>query len=225
MQTTIRSGWSGVRFGQPEVGASAERRRITRASDIIAFSDMTGDRNPLHYDDALSARTVFGRLIVQGGVTSGLLNALVAEDLPGPGSVFLASSGSSSRLSVSARRSSHARRCLACGKTSRSARCQPPSQTRQARFACPARQQPTLCRSISRHRLPGGSAFPCSPTRCLQRAERMFEELSGMVRCKPRSQLYEHLIRYLCNPDIHSVERHPQRSAARGSPGASRPRD
>ncbi|WP_258117482.1 MaoC/PaaZ C-terminal domain-containing protein [Mesorhizobium onobrychidis] len=50
---------------------------------------MTGDRNPLHYDDVLSARTVFGRLIVQGGVTSGLLNAVVAEDLPGPGSVFL----------------------------------------------------------------------------------------------------------------------------------------
>ncbi|MDX8449420.1 MaoC family dehydratase [Mesorhizobium captivum] len=89
MQTIIRSGWSGVRFGKPEVGASAERRRVTRASDIIAFSDMTGDRNPLHYDDILSARTVFGRLIVQGGVTSGLLNALVAEDLPGPGSVFL----------------------------------------------------------------------------------------------------------------------------------------
>jgi acyl dehydratase len=50
---------------------------------------MTGDRNPLHYDGPLAARTVFGRLIVQGGVTSGLLNALVAEDLPGPGSVFL----------------------------------------------------------------------------------------------------------------------------------------
>jgi acyl dehydratase len=50
---------------------------------------MTGDRNPLHYDEKLAARTVFGRLIVQGGVTSGLLNALVAEDLPGPGTVFL----------------------------------------------------------------------------------------------------------------------------------------
>ena len=90
MQTITRSGWLGVRFGRPEVGASAERRRVTRASDIIAFSDMTGDRNPLHYDGTLAAHTVFGRLIVQGGVTSGLLNALVAEDLPGPGSVFLA---------------------------------------------------------------------------------------------------------------------------------------
>lgn len=87
--TNMQSGWSGTRFGKPEVGASAERRRVTRASDVIAFTDMTGDRNPLHYDGPLAARTVFGRLIVQGGVTSGLLNALVAEDLPGPGTVFL----------------------------------------------------------------------------------------------------------------------------------------
>ena len=50
---------------------------------------MTGDRNPLHYDEALATKSRFGGLIVQGGVTSGLLNALVAEDLPGPGSVFL----------------------------------------------------------------------------------------------------------------------------------------
>lgn len=50
---------------------------------------MTGDRNPLHYDDAVAAASRFGGRIVQGGVTSGLLNAVVAEDLPGPGSVFL----------------------------------------------------------------------------------------------------------------------------------------
>jgi acyl dehydratase len=50
---------------------------------------MTGDMNPLHYDAALAAASPFGGLIVQGGVTSGLLNAVVAEDLPGPGTVFL----------------------------------------------------------------------------------------------------------------------------------------
>src|SRR4029450_2994517 len=83
------SGWSGTRLGKPKAGAVAERRRGTRASDITAFTEMTGDRNPLHYDEGLAARSVFGRLIVQGGVTSGLLNALVAEDLPGPGTVFL----------------------------------------------------------------------------------------------------------------------------------------
>ena len=57
--------------------------------DVEMFSEMTGDRNPLHYDAALAAESPFGGLIVQGGVTSGLLNAIVAEDLPGPGTVFL----------------------------------------------------------------------------------------------------------------------------------------
>jgi acyl dehydratase len=50
---------------------------------------MTGDRNPLHYDESAARASRFGGIIVQGGVTSGLLNAVVAEDLPGPGSVFL----------------------------------------------------------------------------------------------------------------------------------------
>jgi acyl dehydratase len=57
--------------------------------DIELFTELTGDRNPLHYDTDAATRSRFGGLIVQGGVTSGLLNAVVAEDLPGPGSVFL----------------------------------------------------------------------------------------------------------------------------------------
>jgi len=57
--------------------------------DIELFTELTGDRNPLHYDEEAAERSRFGGLIVQGGVTSGLLNAVVAEDLPGPGSVFL----------------------------------------------------------------------------------------------------------------------------------------
>jgi acyl dehydratase len=57
--------------------------------DIELFTELTGDRNPLHYDSLLAGRSRFGGIVVQGGVTSGLLNAVVAEDLPGPGSVFL----------------------------------------------------------------------------------------------------------------------------------------
>jgi acyl dehydratase len=72
-----------------EVGDTASRSRVVEAADIERFTDMTGDRNPLHYDEEAAVRSRFGRIIVQGGVTSGLLNALVAEDLPGPGSVFL----------------------------------------------------------------------------------------------------------------------------------------
>jgi acyl dehydratase len=73
----------------PAVGDIASRARTVESADIERFSEITGDRNPLHYDEAACANSRFGRIIVQGGVTSGLLNALVAEDLPGPGSVFL----------------------------------------------------------------------------------------------------------------------------------------
>jgi acyl dehydratase len=71
------------------VGERASRTRLVSARDIELFTELTGDRNPLHYDEAAAAASRFGGIIVQGGVTSGLLNAVVAEDLPGPGSVFL----------------------------------------------------------------------------------------------------------------------------------------
>jgi acyl dehydratase len=71
------------------VGETAARTRTVRERDIELFTELTGDRNPLHYDEQAAAATRFAGIIVQGGVTSGLLNAVVAEDLPGPGSVFL----------------------------------------------------------------------------------------------------------------------------------------
>ncbi len=71
------------------VGEKAARTRTISERDIELFTELTGDRNPLHYDEEAAARSRFGRIIVQGGVTTGLLNAVVAEDLPGPGSVFL----------------------------------------------------------------------------------------------------------------------------------------
>jgi len=72
-----------------KVGDTARRSRSISHRDIELFTELTGDRNPLHYDAAAAARSRFGGIVVQGGVTSGLLNAVVAEDLPGPGSVFL----------------------------------------------------------------------------------------------------------------------------------------
>lgn len=70
-------------------GDTARRSRTVSAHDIELFTELTGDRNPVHYDEAVARASRFGGIIVQGGVTSGLLNAVVAEDLPGPGSVFL----------------------------------------------------------------------------------------------------------------------------------------
>lgn len=72
-----------------QVGDVARRTREVTARDIELFTELSGDRNPLHYDAELAARSRFGGLLVQSGVTSGLLNALVAEQLPGPGSVFM----------------------------------------------------------------------------------------------------------------------------------------
>ena len=72
-----------------QIGQTARRTRTVRQRDIELFTEITGDRNPLHYDETAATASRFGGIIVQGGVTSGLLNALVAEDLPGPGSVFL----------------------------------------------------------------------------------------------------------------------------------------
>ena len=84
--TTTASVWP---TGVPTVGQRARRTRLVRERDIALFTEISGDRNPIHYDAELAARSRFGGIVVQGGITSALLNALVAEDLPGPGTVFL----------------------------------------------------------------------------------------------------------------------------------------
>jgi acyl dehydratase len=73
----------------PDVGSRATWTRTFTADDVEAFARISGDRNPLHFDADFAARTRVERLVVQGGLTTGLFNALVAERLPGPGSVFL----------------------------------------------------------------------------------------------------------------------------------------
>ena len=71
------------------VGRRARRSLTLTAEHVQTYAALTGDYNPLHFDAAFAQRTKFGRLVVQGGLTTGLLHALVAMDLPGPGTVFL----------------------------------------------------------------------------------------------------------------------------------------
>jgi acyl dehydratase len=71
------------------VGQRAQRSLTLTAAHVATFAELTGDYNPLHFDEAFVARTKFGKLVVQGGLTTGLLHALVAMDMPGPGTVFL----------------------------------------------------------------------------------------------------------------------------------------
>ncbi len=71
------------------IGESATRSLTLTSDHVRTFAELTGDYNPLHFDEGFVAQTKFGRLVVQGGLTTGLLHALVAMDLPGPGTVFL----------------------------------------------------------------------------------------------------------------------------------------
>jgi acyl dehydratase len=73
----------------PFVGQTAQLSRTVGDNDIALFTEISGDRNPLHYDEAAARASRFGEIVVQGGVTSAILNAVVAEELPGPGTVFL----------------------------------------------------------------------------------------------------------------------------------------
>jgi acyl dehydratase len=73
----------------PTVGQRAARSLTLTADHVRTFAALTGDYNPLHFDEDFASRTKFQGLVVQGGLTTGLLHALVAMDLPGPGSVFL----------------------------------------------------------------------------------------------------------------------------------------
>ena len=74
------------------VGQRARRSKTVTARDVELYAEITGDRNPLHFDADFAGRTRFGRLVAQGGITAGMLNALVAMDLPGPGTVFMSQS-------------------------------------------------------------------------------------------------------------------------------------
>ena len=71
------------------VGQKAARSITLTPDHVKAFAELSGDYNPLHFDESFAAKTKFKKLVVQGGLTTGLLHALVAMDMPGPGTVFL----------------------------------------------------------------------------------------------------------------------------------------
>lgn len=71
------------------VGQTATRSITLTEEHVQKFAEISGDYNPLHFDEEFAAGTKFGKLVVQGGLTTGLLHALVATDMPGPGTVFL----------------------------------------------------------------------------------------------------------------------------------------
>lgn len=72
-----------------EVGDRAERTFQVSDETIEAFAQACGDRNPLHFDEQFAAGTRFGGRIAHGMLTAGFISAVIGNDLPGPGSVYL----------------------------------------------------------------------------------------------------------------------------------------
>jgi len=71
------------------VGDRAQRTRTITEADVLAFAAASGDENPVHTDAAYAATTRFGRPIAHGMLTASLISAILGNDLPGPGSVYL----------------------------------------------------------------------------------------------------------------------------------------
>lgn len=75
-----------------KIGQSAERRFAVTDAAIRAFAEVSGDHNPVHLDDAYAARTVFRGRVAHGMLLGGHISAVLANQLPGPGSIYLAQS-------------------------------------------------------------------------------------------------------------------------------------
>ena len=72
-----------------ETGAKASRSLTISDDTIRAFAEVTGDNNPVHLDDDYAAGSRFGRRVAHGMIAAGLVSATLANDLPGPGSIYL----------------------------------------------------------------------------------------------------------------------------------------
>ena len=72
-----------------KVGQKATHSNTLNFDNVKTYAEITGDYNPLHFDEGFAGKTKFKALVVQGGLTSGILNALVAMDMPRPGTVFM----------------------------------------------------------------------------------------------------------------------------------------
>jgi len=72
-----------------KVGDSAEITKTIEQADINAFAEVTGDHNPVHVDEEFAMTTRFGKRIAHGMLTASLISAVLANKLPGEGSVYL----------------------------------------------------------------------------------------------------------------------------------------
>lgn len=75
-----------------QVGDVAEFSKTITAEDVRAFAELTGDRNPVHLDDEFARKSRFGRRVAHGMLTASLISSVLANKLPGEGTVYLSQS-------------------------------------------------------------------------------------------------------------------------------------
>ncbi|MBT8414977.1 MAG: MaoC family dehydratase [Boseongicola sp.] len=75
-----------------EIGMVRTLTKEVTTRDIELFAEVSTDRNPVHLDDAYAADTIFAGRIAHGMLTAGLVSAVIGEQLPGHGTVYLGQS-------------------------------------------------------------------------------------------------------------------------------------
>lgn len=75
-----------------EIGMVRSLRKQVTDRDIELFAEVSTDRNPVHLDDDYAHDTIFGGRIAHGMLTAGLISAVIGEQLPGHGTVYLGQS-------------------------------------------------------------------------------------------------------------------------------------
>lgn len=76
-------------FNELRIGQKASVQKTFTAADVTAFAGISLDVNPIHMSDKYAESTVFGKRIVHGILTASLISAVLANKLPGPGTIYL----------------------------------------------------------------------------------------------------------------------------------------
>lgn len=83
---------SARRIEDMRLGESASLTKTVTESDIERFADVSGDNNPVHLDEAYAAGTYFKGRIAHGMLSASFISAVLANRLPGPGTIYLSQS-------------------------------------------------------------------------------------------------------------------------------------
>ncbi|HXF53856.1 MAG TPA: MaoC family dehydratase [Hyphomicrobiaceae bacterium] len=86
MTLTVRKTYC---FEDLEVGMEASFRKTVSEADIVAFANVTGDKNPVHLDAAYAAKTMFKEPIAHGMLTASYISAVFGMEMPGPGVIYV----------------------------------------------------------------------------------------------------------------------------------------